>query len=196
MAPPLHESTAAGGEDPIPGSGRGMLNDRERARIWEQAIAAAARATRQVIAAAFTDPAAAGDAAWAAADFLTAAARVVEGRLRGPLTAAADEYDRAARELFGRHPHPRHAGHELRRASRLLLTARASPAATPVSCSSFWPGWSPSLRPSPAYATPSTGPPRRPPPAAPPNSCATAASCMPAPPRPPRYDAVPPRSTP
>ena len=75
-------------------------------------------------AAAFTDPAAAGDAAWAAADFLTAAARVVEGRRRGPLTAAADEYDRAARELSGRHPQPRHAGHELRRASRLLLTAR------------------------------------------------------------------------
>ena len=105
-------------------SGRRVLNDRERAQIWEHAIGAAARATRQVTAAALTDPAAAGDAAWAAADFLTAAARVVEGRLRGPLTAAADEYDRAARELFGRHPHPRHAGHELRRASRLLLTAR------------------------------------------------------------------------
>ena len=118
-------STAAGGEDPIsPGSGRGALDDRERARIWEQAIGAAARATRQVTAAALTDPAAAGDAAWAAADFLTATARVVEGRRRGPLTAAADEYDRAARELFGRHPPPRHAGHELRRASRLLLTAR------------------------------------------------------------------------
>ena len=102
-----------------------MLDDQDRAQIWEQAIGAAARATRQVTAAAFTDPAAAGDAAWAAADFLTAAARVVEGRRRGPLTAAADEYDRAAREIFGRHPQPRHAGHELRRASRLLLTARA-----------------------------------------------------------------------
>jgi hypothetical protein len=124
-SPAARTSTAAGGEDPIsPGSGRGTLDDRERARIWEQAIGAATRATRQVTAAALTDPDAAGDAAWAAADFLTAAARVVEGRLRGPLTAAADDYDRAAREIFGRHPRPRHAGHELRRASRLLLSAR------------------------------------------------------------------------
>ena len=50
----------------------------ERARIWEKAIGAAARATRQVSAAALSDPAAAGDAAWAAADFLAATARVVE----------------------------------------------------------------------------------------------------------------------
>jgi hypothetical protein len=106
-------------------SGRSALDDRGRAQIWEQAIGAAARATRQVTAAALTDPAEASDAAWAAADFLTAAARVVEGRRPGPLTAAADEYDRAAREISGRHPQPRHAGHELRRASRLLLNARA-----------------------------------------------------------------------
>ena len=121
-------STAAATEEPTStwsASGRSAVDDGERAQIWEQAIDAAARATRQVIAAAFTDPAAASDAAWAAADFLTAAARVVEGRRRGPLTDAADEYDRAAREVFGRNPQPRHAGHELRRASRLLLAARA-----------------------------------------------------------------------
>ncbi len=120
-------ATAAAGaseESTSTASGHSIIDDPERTRIWEQAIGAAARATRQVTAAALTDPAAAGDAAWAAADFLTAAARVVEGRLRGPLTAAADEYDRAARELLGRQPRPRHAGHELRRASRLLLTAR------------------------------------------------------------------------
>ena len=86
-----------------PGSRQSTLDDRERTRIWEQAIGAAARATRQVTAAALTDPNAAGDAAWAAAHFLNAAARVVEGRRRGPL-AAADDYDRAAREIFGRQP--------------------------------------------------------------------------------------------
>ena len=52
-------------------------------------------------------------------DFLAAAARVVEGRRGGPLTAAADEYERAAREQWGRLPQPRHASHELRSAARL-----------------------------------------------------------------------------
>src|SRR5674536_210640 len=54
----------------------------ERTRIWEQATAAAARATEQIQAG--TDPHAAGDAAWAASDFLSAAGRVVEGRRGGP----------------------------------------------------------------------------------------------------------------
>jgi hypothetical protein len=46
-----------------------------------------------------------------------------EGKLRGPLTAAADERPRRPRTLRSA-PAARHAGHELRRASRLLLTAR------------------------------------------------------------------------
>ena len=129
-ARPRPESTdqtgrPAAGEEPAPAAGRRVLSDAERAQVWEHAIAAAARATRQVMAAALTDPDAAGDAAWAAADFLTAAARVVDGRRRGPLTAAAEEYDGAARELYGRHPQPRRAGHELRHAARILLLARS-----------------------------------------------------------------------
>ena len=73
----------------------------------------------------FTDPDAAADAAWAPADFLTAAARVVDGRRRGPLTAAAEEHHGAARELHGRHAHPRRAGHDLRHAARILFLARS-----------------------------------------------------------------------
>ena len=94
----------------------------ERNRIWEQATAAAARATEQIQAG--TDPHAAADAAWAASDFLSAAGRVVEGRRGGPLTAAAGEYDRAARELWGRVPEPSSAGHGLRTAAVLLTAAR------------------------------------------------------------------------
>ena len=94
----------------------------ERTRIWEQATAAAARATEQIQAG--TDPHAAADAAWAASDFLSAAGRVVEGRRGGPLTAAAGEYDRAARELWGRVPEPSSAGHGLRTAAVLLTAAR------------------------------------------------------------------------
>jgi len=103
---------------------RHRLTGAERARIWEQASAAAARATEQVRAAAGTDPLAAGDAAWAASDSLAAAARVVEGRRGGPLTVAATQYDRAARELWGRLPAPSQAGQGLRAASVLLASAR------------------------------------------------------------------------
>ncbi len=113
-------STSAG----KPGEDRHRLTGEERARIWEQATAAAARATEQVRAAAGSDPQGAGDAAWAASDFLASAARVVEGRRGGPLTAAAATYDRAARELWGRLPAPSQAGQGLRAASVLLASAR------------------------------------------------------------------------
>jgi hypothetical protein len=176
-------NSSASSEDPAstsPASGQIILDDQERAAIWEQAIGAAARATRQVTAAALTDPAAAGDAAWAAADFLTAAARVVEGRLRGPLTAAAEEYDRAAREILGLQPQPRHAGHELRRASRLLLTPARSSTETAIGCSSSLAAWSRSPRPSPASAKPKAAPRKPPPLAAPPKNLRTVATSTPA----------------
>ncbi len=107
-----------------PGSDRLRLTPEERCRIWQQATAAAARATEHVRAAAGSDPTVAADAAWAAADFLAAAARVVEGRSGGPLTVASGEYERAARELWGRVPTPSKAGKGLRTAAVLLATAR------------------------------------------------------------------------
>ena len=113
-------STTGGGPD----QDRHRLTGEERARIWEQATAAAARATDQVRTAAGTDPLGAADAAWAASDFLASAARVVEGRRGGPLTVAAGQYDRAARELWGRLPAPSQAGQGLRAASVLLASAR------------------------------------------------------------------------
>jgi len=107
-----------------PREDRHRLTPEERDRIWKQATAAAATATEQVTATAGTDPGAAADAAWAASDFISAAARVVEGRRGGPLTAAAGEYDRAARELWGRVPESSDAGKGLRAASVLLASAR------------------------------------------------------------------------
>ncbi len=117
-------SSSSAATDDGAGQDRHRLTPEERARIWEQASAAAARATEQVRTAARTDPRAAGDAAWAASDFLASAARVVEGRRGGPLTAAATQYDRAARELWGRLPAPSQAGQGLRAASVLLASAR------------------------------------------------------------------------
>jgi len=117
-------STSPTAEAPEVSKDRHRLTAQERARIWEQATAAAAQASAQIRAEAAGDPRAAADAAWAASDFLAATARVVEGRPGGPLTAAAGEYDRAARELWGRVPPPSRAGDGLRAASALLASTR------------------------------------------------------------------------
>jgi hypothetical protein len=111
---------------PTAGADRFGLTPDERRRVWEQASAAAARATAQITASAATDPGRAADAAWAASDFLAAAGRVVEGRRGGPLSAAAEQYDRAAREMFSTVPAPTPAGHGLRAAGRLLLATRVA----------------------------------------------------------------------
>ena len=66
---------------------------------------------------AWTDPAAAADAAWATSDTLHVAAAVLGSRI---LRQAADAYDRAARSPYGRIPPPTPAGNQLRQAARLL----------------------------------------------------------------------------
>jgi hypothetical protein len=111
----------AGGDRPGPGRpDRFGLTPAERAVIWAQATQKAQAAAEHITDAAHSDPAAAADAAWAASDFLAAAGRVVEGRRGGPLTDAAGQYERAARELFGATPTPTPAGRGLRHAGRLL----------------------------------------------------------------------------
>jgi hypothetical protein len=92
----------------------------ERGAIWEHAARTAADASDQIRHLAATDPAAAADAAWAAADTLHAAASALRSRV---LRQAADSYDRAARAPYGRIPRPTPAGNSLRRAARLLSTA-------------------------------------------------------------------------
>ena len=67
-----------------------------------------------------TDPRAAADAAWAAADTLHVAARA----LGNPhLRCAADSYDRAARAAYGRIPALSHDGDQLRRTARMIALA-------------------------------------------------------------------------
>jgi hypothetical protein len=107
-------------------SDRFGLTEIERLRIWKQATLAARTASEHIAASVADNPAAAADAAWAASDFLAAAGRVVEGRAGGPLTDAAQQYDHAAREMFGRTPAPTAAGTGLRVAGRLLLSAQVA----------------------------------------------------------------------
>jgi len=116
-------AATSNGPTAAPGVGP-RLSAEEREQVWQQAGAAAEHAA-QVIGGHGQDPAAAADAAWAASDFLTGAARMVAGNGRaGPLEQAARDLDRAARQPWGRTPAPSRAGQGLRTASGLLLAAR------------------------------------------------------------------------
>ena len=92
----------------------------ERDTIYQHASRQAAQAAEHIRHCAYSDPGAAADAAWAAADTMHVAARV----LRSPvLRCAADAYDRAARAGHGRIPRRSHDGDRLRATARLLVMA-------------------------------------------------------------------------
>ena len=109
-----HRWQPAIGTGPIPG---GHLTWHERNAIWEHAARTAAHATEQIRRLGATDPAAAADAAWAAADTLRAADAALPSRV---IRQAADSYDRAARGPHGRIPRPTPVGNSLRDTARLL----------------------------------------------------------------------------
>jgi hypothetical protein len=102
----------------------------DRAGLWAQATRAAAVAAEQVRRHADSSDddlmAEAGDAAAAAAEVLSAASRLVEGEAGGPLTQAARDYDRAAREVRGRLSSSTGAGTLLRTAALQLARTRRS----------------------------------------------------------------------
>ena len=100
-----------------PGRAHPNLTAEERNALWEHATRVAADATAQIRNLAWTDPAAAADAAWATSDTLHVAAAMLGSRI---LRQAADAYDRAARAPYGRIPPPTPAGNQLRQAARLL----------------------------------------------------------------------------
>jgi hypothetical protein len=96
------------------------LGAEERCHIWDGASNTAAWAAHTIRSYAFTDPAAAADAAWAASDALHVAADILGSRT---LWQAADSYARAARCGFGRIPRPTPTGNRLRATARLLALA-------------------------------------------------------------------------
>ena len=86
--------------------------------LWEYAARTAADATDRIRSCtASGNPAAAADAAYAASDALHTAAAALGSRT---LRRAADDYDRAARQPWGRIPVPTPAGNQLRHAARLI----------------------------------------------------------------------------
>jgi hypothetical protein len=101
-----------------------QLTAYERLRALKHAEIAARNAADHIAQVVHSDPASAADAAWAAADLLASAARLVEDRRTGPLTEAADQFERAAREVHRRTPSSTDAGHRLRNASHMLSALR------------------------------------------------------------------------
>ncbi|MGH3225064.1 MAG: relaxase/mobilization nuclease domain-containing protein [Streptosporangiaceae bacterium] len=104
-------------ERATPGRPRPDLTAEDRNAIWEHATRTAADAAAQIRTLAWTDPAAAADAAWATSDALHVAAALLGSRV---LAQAADAYDRAARSPYGRIPPPSPVGNRLRQAARLI----------------------------------------------------------------------------
>jgi hypothetical protein len=79
------------------------LTDPERQRLWEDATRITDDAAEQIRTWSATNPAAAGDAAYAAGDALRVTAAALGSSV---LRQAADSFDRAAREQYGQIPAP------------------------------------------------------------------------------------------
>ena len=92
----------------------------ERARVLSDAARTAARASEEIHRLGASDPAAAQAMAQAAADMLTAVATAVEGRRGGPLTEAAEMFDKAARAGYAKVARLTSRSYELRAMSRLI----------------------------------------------------------------------------
>ena len=94
------------------------LTPGEADALWEYAARTAADATARIrFCTATGNPVAAADAASAASDALHVAASALGSRA---LSQAADAFDRAARQPYGRVPEPTSAGNQLRHAARLI----------------------------------------------------------------------------
>ena len=94
------------------------LTPGEADAIWEYAARTAADATARIrYYTATGNPAAGADAAYAASDALHVAAATLGSQT---LRRAADDYDRAARQPWGRIPAPTPAGNQLRHAARII----------------------------------------------------------------------------
>jgi hypothetical protein len=109
-----------GTTDAPPPAGRRRPTANERVDAYLRAAQTACLAAEDLARLTVTDPRAAAAVAQAAADLLTSAARATEGRRGGPLTDAAEAFDRAAREPYGRPPPPYHRADQLRAMSRLI----------------------------------------------------------------------------
>lgn len=107
---------------------RGPLTDDEAEQVWREAERVVRAAADRITAEAGFDPDSAADAAWAASDTLSATAAGLEGEAGGPVTDAAEAFDRAGRDSYRRLPARSDTGTALRSAGRMVaLLASSTP---------------------------------------------------------------------
>ena len=94
-----------------------QLTVEERQHLWRYTACVSAGAAEQIRYWSAASPDTAADVTHAAGDVLRATAAALGSLL---LQQAADDFDRAARDLFGRVPTPTPAGSRLRQAARLI----------------------------------------------------------------------------
>jgi len=125
LATERHDQPASGadrhtGQDAPAGPLRGPLTGEEAEQVWREAERIVREAAERISVDAGTDPDAAADAAWAASDTLAAAAAGLEGDAGGPISDAAEAFDRAGRDCYRRVPARSDTGTALRSAGRMM----------------------------------------------------------------------------
>lgn len=96
------------------------ISQTARAQAMAQAAETVQAAAEEIRRTAHTSPEAAQAAAQAASDILTAVAATVEGRRSGPLSLAAEVFDRAARDRYGKVARATSGSYQMRAMSRLV----------------------------------------------------------------------------
>ena len=120
--PKLHQRWGAARPASVPSAGRA-----ERASALKQAAETVRAAAEEISRSAHSDPRRGQAAGRAASDVLTSLAYAVEGDRRGPITRAAETFDRAARDIRGRVEWHTSRSYELRAMSRVIaLMGRVS----------------------------------------------------------------------
>ncbi|MEH1124767.1 relaxase/mobilization nuclease domain-containing protein [Micromonospora sp. CPCC 206061] len=122
--PKLRQRWSQPGDADPPRAAAKRMRPVERQRVLREAARETAQAEQEMRRLAAENPAAAAAAAYASADAVTVAARVVEGSRGGPLTRAADRFDHAARERYGRVPRSHGRAEQMRSVARLLAAVR------------------------------------------------------------------------
>jgi hypothetical protein len=113
------------GSAPAPGPAAGpdaavRVSAQQRAQALADAAATARAAADEIRRVAGTDPDASQALAQAAADTLASVASTVEGRRGGPLTAAAELFDKAARASYAKVARATSRSYEMRAMARLV----------------------------------------------------------------------------